>query len=152
MFLDVTSDWLVDRITANVTLQQLSPTSVRLSNTLLAREFSTSPDWATTDLYSAAHGSALRAISPEAIVSLDDTEYNIGGLVAVESDSVTPCPVPSGVGPPGQCPVAYLNRSQLYAANDSAFHYVGHSTTSRLDTPFPWTPGARHTRTDAAWP
>ena len=62
-----------------------------LGNTLFSRVFASTTDgaWATWDLQT-SHGSALRAMSPEAIVTLDNISYNIGGLVPVNSDG-SPC-------------------------------------------------------------
>jgi len=129
-----------------------SSTVFSLGNGLLARSFATTSDggWGTWDIQTLSHGSALRAISPEAIVSLDNTSYYIGGLVTVTPDDM-PCPAPQGVGPTGSCPVAYLNRTQRYAVNQSAFQYVNHST-SLPEAPFPWKPGSRHSRTSINWP
>ena len=83
---------------------------------------------------------APRAFSPEAVVELDGYTYHVGGLVLTRADDPTAvCATPSGAGPPGSCPVAYLNRSQPYIGNISAFQYVSHAT-SLPTAPFPWTP------------
>ena len=158
-------DWLVDDVSstaqaslnANITPfnQADTYTLLSLSNGLLTREFAVgygkaAGGFGTWDIRTHSHGSALRAFSPEAIITLDSTTYYIGGLVPIHPDG-TVCPEPSGVGPPGSCAVAYLNRSQLYSPNTSAFMYTGHKTSSPV-APFPWVPGSRHTRNDTNWP
>jgi hypothetical protein len=158
------TDWLVDKITAVAAVRE-GPAPVHqasrfklltLDNMLLTREFAIGIGdsvgaFGTWDISTAPHGSALRAFGPEAIVALDNTTYTIGGLVPVKADGKTACSAPSGVGPSGSCPVAYLNRTQLYAANRSAFQYVNH-TVGTPQAPFPWRPGSRHTREDTQWP
>ena len=42
--------------------------------------FALEPDWATWDV-ATTRGSALRGVSPEATVTLDGIQYNVGGLV-----------------------------------------------------------------------
>ena len=155
-------DWLRDDVvSATASLQPSDPLPDRIQNSsnlyvlgngLLSRVFATTTDgaWATWDIITATDGSALRAMSPEATLTLDQTTYHIGGLVPITLDGA-PCAAPSGVGPTGSCPVAYSNSSQRYAVNGSAFQYVNHST-SLPEAPFPWKPGSRHSRSTVNWP
>jgi len=85
-----TLDWLRDDSTsATASLQPSDPLAGRiqnssylysLGNTLLSRVFATTTDggWGTWDIWTVTDGSALRALSPEAIVKLDNIAYNIG--------------------------------------------------------------------------
>lgn len=135
-------DWLVDEITTRTTLQNLDDRTVALGNGLISRVFSVSPDWSTWDI-ATSRGSALRGTSPEAKVTLDGIEYNVGGLVPLKQDRKTLCPQPFGLTKVSDnCPTAYFNRSTPMGANASAFSYSGHITTTPT-APFPWTP-ARH--------
>eukprot|EP01052_Picozoa_sp_SAG31_P050571 SAG31_NODE_11601_length_1014_cov_1.240437_1_plen_300_part_01 len=131
------------------TLVALDARTLALSNGLLARVFTTAPDWATWDVQT-SRGSALRAISPEAFVTLDNRTYPVGGMVPLRDDGKTPCPLPAGVGPADNCPTAFFNRSTPYGANELAFHYLNHSITRRLTRPFEWSP-KRHAP-PVAWP
>ncbi len=67
-------DWLISDITWPTTLTNTTQGTLLLSNGLVAREFALRPDFGTVDLYSFAEkSSALRAINPEAIVSLGES-------------------------------------------------------------------------------
>ena len=79
-------------------------------------------------------GQMLRATAPEATIVLDNTTYNVGGLL-------------------GQSEFAFLNASLLtrLQADPGAFWFTGH----RIGPPqkrFEWTPGARHSDSTLAWP
>ena len=79
--------------------------SVTLTNGLISRTFRLYPDFGTVDFRSEVKGkSLLRAINPEARVTLDGFEYAIGGLQAnVKHD--------------------FLNRSAVeYTLDPNAFH------------------------------
>ena len=134
-------DWLLHQPAQMpaVELKALNKNTVALTNGLLARVFTLSPDWATWDVQT-SRGSALRAISPEAFVTLGNRTYQVGGLVPLKDDGKTPCPLPHGVGPADNCPTAYFNRSTRYGRNASAFRYLNHSTSSALTKPFEWSP------------
>eukprot|EP01079_Euglenida_sp_SAG-EU17-18_P007468 gene7468-1334_t len=77
----------------------------------------------------------LRAPSPEAVVSLDGTTYNVGGLV-------------------GQKEFAFLNLTTLkhLGADPQAFGYKSHRTGGSPRKRYEWTPGARHSDSTASWP
>jgi hypothetical protein len=130
-----------------VQLQQLDNYTVALTNGLVARVFAVSPFFATWDI-ATLRGSALRAVSDEATVTLDGRTYSVGGAMPLLENGKE-CPLPHGVGPVDNCATAYFNRSNPYGANASAFAYVAH-WTSVPTAPFPWRP-ARHAP-DMPWP
>ena len=139
------SDWLLEgnpRLSpAVVTLKTLDNDTISLSNGLLARVFAIKPFFATWDIATSS-GSALRAISEEATVTLDGKKYAVGGAIPLLADG-TACPLPKGVGPVDNCPTAYFNRSTAYGPPlNGAFTYSTH-WTSAPTKPFPWKP-ARH--------
>ena len=108
--------------------------TITLTNGLISREFATTPDFGTVDYRSEIKAkSLLRAIYPEATVTLDGTQYAIGGLQADIKHS-------------------YLNRSALQlSVNPNAFHFAGYTTTSPV-APFHWEPGLRGSPRDVSWP
>jgi hypothetical protein len=134
------ADWLLQDPTnaSPVVLKQLDANTIELTNGLLSRVFAVSPFFATWDLAD-AHGSVLRGLSPEATLTLDGVTYDVGGAVAMKDDGRTVCPLPSGVGPPDNCPTAFFNRTVVYATNAAAFQYAGH-WTSAPQAPFEWAP------------
>eukprot|EP01079_Euglenida_sp_SAG-EU17-18_P008267 gene8267-7596_t len=115
--------------------------AVSLTNGLITRTFVISPNFATVGFDShmepfAANTSLLRAVNPEARITLGGHVYDVGGLIY---ETVTR---------------AYLNKTQLYGtakADPAAFTYVGH-TTSAPEAPFPWTIGSRNSFSDYQWP
>jgi hypothetical protein len=129
-------DWLVDKITDVTTVTNTSSGTLLLSNTLISREFLLDPDFATIDFRDlhTTNSSLLRCVKPEAIITLNGIEYNIGG-----------------VKPNAQC--AYFNRtdfSRNKALDTQAFHF----STYKVDTPkapFAYTP-KRFAPTDIQWP
>lgn len=129
------SDWLVNDITIPSTLQKSPSGSLVLTNGLIAREFITSPGFATNDFYSfEQESSLLRALSPEARIALDGVTYNVGGIKT-------------------DIPRAYLNRSAL--ANDKnadplSFQFVQYKTMPPV-APFPYKPN-RGAPKQIQWP
>lgn len=105
-----------------------------LTNGLITREFILSPDFGTVDFRSLTTGkSILRAIYPEAYVTINGTQYPVGGLEANVKHS-------------------YLNRTGLeFTVNPNAFHFSAY-TNSSPETPFHWEPGLRHAPSDVNWP
>ncbi|ELU10770.1 hypothetical protein CAPTEDRAFT_200204 [Capitella teleta] len=128
-------DWLVEEVNTPSQLKYTKQGTLLLSNGLIGREFLLSPDFSTVDFYSyEKQASLLRALNPEAVISLDGIVYNISGLLT-------------------NIPRAYLNRtalSQDKQANINAFHYVSHSTHSP-QAPFKYTP-KRGAPKDTKWP
>ena len=129
-------DWLVDKVTDATTLTETSSGTLLLSNTLISREFLLDPDFATIDFRDlhTTNSSLLRCVKPEAIITLDGVEYNIGG-----------------VKPNTQC--AYFNRTDFNrnrALDDLAFHYSTHEVSTPV-APFSYTP-IRGAPADIQWP
>ena len=106
-----------------------------LSNGLISRQFILSPGFGTIDFSSlSAQRTILRAITPEATVTLDGLTYNVGGLNYSGTTA------------------AYLNRTALKLINDSyAFQFANYSISEPV-APFHWKPGLRHSPADAKWP
>jgi len=159
-------DWLITRggdaergrtAPSNTTAQlvQLDQRTVALSNNLVARVFTLEPEWSTWDIVSAGRGSALRAPTPEAMVTLDQTEYAVGGMTLNLNASTFPSCTQSKDSwyPDGQhaeaCPTGWWNRSLSLQRNPTAFRYVNHSV-SAPQAPFHWQP-ARHAP-ETPWP
>lgn len=121
--INVRGDWLRSDFTEPVTLNTQQKGKLTLTNGLIARSFDYSIDFVTTDFYSHEYNaSLLRAINPEAIISLDGLIYPIGGVVS-------------------NMPRAYLDRDLLMLSkqNDKAFHYDSHQIVAQ-DVPYPYTP------------
>jgi hypothetical protein len=147
------TDWLLQpdpRLSPAVpTLVHLDDKTIALTNGLLARVFAIDPFFATWDV-ATSRGSAIRAVSEEATVTLDGTTYAVGGGIPLLDDgSGGACPLPRGIGPVNNCPTAYLNRSTPFGPNSSAFQFAGF-WTSQPTAPFPWQQ-ARHAP-DMPWP
>jgi hypothetical protein len=172
------ADWLVSSpSTPSVVRTWSSPdavpafAAVELRNGLLSRAFSTKPNWATVDYRSFLDQpdgeSLLRAISPEARVTL--ACFGGGGGDAVSSSNSSSSSSSSsmqtqtltydvggllGTGAPGGHD-NFLNRTVLASgsavANASAFAYTSHRTEPP-PAPYAWSPGARNSPPDAAWP
>jgi hypothetical protein len=138
-------------------LLQLDTRTVALSNGLVARIFTVSPEWSTWDVVTAGKGSALRAPAPEAVVALDGAEYEVGGLrvdTNASAFAAFACKTSrDNWYPSGQqaeaCPTGWWNRSLPLLQNPAAFQYSGHRTTAP-EAPFAWV-RARHAP-PADWP
>ena len=117
------SDWLISDFSIPTQIMTTNKGTLRLTNGLILREFILSPDFATVDFYSyEKKSSLLRAVGPEAVVTLDNRKYNISGVSS-------------------NIPRAYLNRTALAKNLDkdpSAFHYTGHNVT-KPQAPFKYT-------------
>lgn len=128
------ADWLVQNIEtpSQVTVSD-DGGEMTLSNGLASRTFKTSPNLATTSFRNLSTGAEyLRAIRPEAVVTLDGVRWEIGGLK-------------------GQKDHSYLSPGWLpsLTSGTNAFRFIGH----HLGTPearYPWKP--RYGATPAAWP
>lgn len=106
---------------------------VVLSNGLVSRTFRTSPNFATVDLTNAmTDATVLRGIKPEAVITLDGTRFEVGGLK-------------------GQPDYAYLDPAWLDGLTSApdAFQFTGY-TTGKPEAPYPWHP-KRHAP-DVPWP
>jgi len=134
-----TVDWLVAKTEEQAGVKETDD-RLTLSNGLLAREFVKSPSFGTVSLVLnstadfAGPKEIIRAVKPEAYVQLDEVTYAIGGLGQE------------------QTVLAYLEREMLNLTSDAkAFQYTNHSLASP-ETPYPWTPGTRHSDATASWP
>ncbi len=112
-------DWLVYPVTTKAQIiVSKDDRDIILNNGLVQRSFRLSPDLACIDFKNLLNGQQLlRAIKPEARITLDGVDYPVGGLT-------------------GQKEKAYLlpewvNKLQK---NDSGFHYVSYSVSAL--TPF----------------
>lgn len=129
-------DWLIDKITDVTTLQPTSTGTLLLSNTLISREFLLDPDFATIDFRDlhTTNSSLLRCVKPEAIITLDGIQYNIGGVI-----------------PNIHC--AYFNRTDFWkmkSLDTTAFHYSTYEV-GVPEAPFAYTP-KRFAPSDIQWP
>jgi len=78
----VPKDWLVDPITIKANAYySLDKKNIILYNGLIKRSFRVSPNVACTDFKNMSNGQQLlRAIRPEAIVTIEGVPYEVGGL------------------------------------------------------------------------
>lgn len=127
-------DWLVSGINRNAQVyRDAEGTEVILDNGLIRRVFRLDPNGATVGFENLMLGTTIiRAIKPEAIVSLDGTEYEIGGLT-------------------GQPDHAYLLPEWIdeMQRSPSSFRCVGLATRG-IEAPFEWKQ-KRHA-TNQSWP
>lgn len=117
------SDWLIDGKSRPAELRETGGHGLILDNGLIARAFVVSPNFATVDLINRSAGeSMLRGVKPEARVSINGTEYAIGGLV-------------------GQPDLAYLNPAWLETmqSDPNAFQF-SYYETGAPEARWPWSP------------
>src|SRR3954466_8040291 len=107
-----TTDWLVKPITAKATIyQSANGKDIILYNGLVKRTFRLQPNLTCTEYKNMSNGQQLlRAVMPEAIVIINGTSYNVGGLY-------------------GQKEKAYLLPEWLdnLTAQDSDFHFIAYT-------------------------
>ena len=108
-------DWLTTKIGIKSKLRVIDNGNIiQLSNGLISRSFSLQPGFATIDYYSHEKKSSLiRAIQPEANVTINNVNYLIGGFLT-----------------PGMSR-AYLNRTALSETaipNLLSFQFIGYET------------------------
>lgn len=132
---DAQPDWLLH---PSSFIARATPSSdgneILLDNGLVRRRFRLSPNAATIALDNLMTAeSLLRAVKPEAIITIDSTPIEIGGLT-------------------GQPNHAYLTPQWIDAmmARDSSLRYTGHEVESITER-FPWK-RTRHCAPDAKWP
>jgi len=76
-----TRDWLVDSVPQKAAVYQSGPTEIVLANGLIARRFRVAPNAATVGFENlTTRETLLRAVEPEATVTVDGKKWNIGGL------------------------------------------------------------------------
>ena len=115
-------DWLVNPVTVKAQVyKSADEKDIILYNGLLKRVFRLQPNIACTDYTNLANGQQLlRAIKPEASITIDDKVYAVGGLH-------------------GQKENAYLLPEWInnYTAHDSDFHFLSY-TVSDLSSFLNW--------------
>ena len=115
-------DWLVTPVTVKAQVyKSADEKDIILHNGLLKRVFRLQPNIACTDYTNLANGQQLlRAIKPEASITIDDKVYAVGGLH-------------------GQKENAYLLPEWInnYTAHDSDFHFLSY-TVSDLSSFLNW--------------
>lgn len=106
-------DWLVQVVPQSATVAlSLDGKTLTLQNGLIRRTFRLTPDAATVGLEHLVTGEAfLRAVGPEALVTLDGKEWAVGGLI----------------GQPNQAFLKPEWVAQL-KANPEALHFTGYRT------------------------
>ena len=107
-----TTDWLVKPVTAKATIyQSADEKDIIFYNGFVKRTFRLQPNLTCTEYKNMSNGQQLlRAVMPEAIVIINGTSYNVGGLY-------------------GQKEKAYLLPEWLdnFSANDSDFHFISYT-------------------------
>ena len=128
-------DWLVNPNTPKPTAVDTSvPGRLTLGNGILARSFALSPCFGTVELMRTdVQQTFLRGMSPEAIVSLNGTTFNVGGCVSAQSN-------------PQQ-----FDPSKPLSQDPLAWSYVSYSTSAPVAA-YPWSPSQRYAPPTAVWP
>ena len=129
-------DWLIDGQEYVARLEE-SPggEELTLTNGLISRTFSTSPNGATTGFDNlVTHESVIRSVRPEALIEIDGIEYEVGGLT-------------------GQPIHNYLKKSWIsdLKANPGAFKYTGYSLME-IRAQFEWKKRMEWMPEDLPWP
>ena len=136
-----TKDWLVDKMDEPATVV-VKGANIEIGNGIVSRTFTTTPAFGTIDLTLNAtleyggEQSAFRAMTNESLVTLNGTQYLIGGLRQASTFR------------------AYCNRTELSLlppATENFFKYSNHTVSAPV-APFPWTPGTRHSSKNVNWP
>jgi hypothetical protein len=129
------SDWLLDTTPFSAGVYRTKqPNEIALDNGLVRRTFRLSPNAATVGLDNLVTGAAvLRAVRPEAAVTIDGIRYDVGGLT-------------------GQPNHAFLLPQWLdqMTTNPDAFQFSGFSV-GKPAARFAWKQ-LRHHSPDVAWP
>ncbi len=74
-------DWLLEKPSVKSAVSKMDENAIVLSNGLVSRTFQISPNVATVSLKNLATGEEyVRAVKPEALLTIDSVEYAIGGL------------------------------------------------------------------------
>ncbi len=127
-------DWMVSAVSAEPgVFRSTEPGTITLENGLLRQTFKLSPNAATVGLDHLITGEPiLRAVEPEAALTLDGHAYNIGGLG-------------------GQPDRAYLTPAWIQSLTNhpASFQFTGF-TTGKPTAPFAWK-RVRHSA-DLPWP
>ncbi len=128
-------DWLLDNSPYKAyVIESGQGHELILSNDLIRRVFRTAPNAATVGIDNLMTGeSILRGVKPESLVTIDDVEYEIGGLK-------------------GQPNYAYLKMEWLDSmkSNPSAMQFVGYEISDPI-APFEWKKVRAYAR-GSQWP
>jgi protein-S-isoprenylcysteine O-methyltransferase Ste14 len=127
-------DWLIDNGSYKSRLDSSTVNRLVLTNGLISRTFLLKPDCATIGLDNLEKGVAmLRGVKPEAIVTIDGTEYKVGGLT-------------------GQPNCAYLTEEWIAGlkAVQGGFTFEGY-LSGPINERIAWKQ-VRHSAPDAKWP
>ena len=128
-------DWLIDASSYSAAVYRgQEENEITLSNGLIRRTLRIAPNAATVALDDLrTNESLLRGVKPEALLTINGTEYEVGGLK-------------------GQPNYAYLLPEWIdgLTSNPGAFHYVGHEIGVPEER-MPWK-RVRHHAPDAVWP
>lgn len=128
-------DWLLDPTSFKAEVFRTDQSNeIALDNRLVRRTFRIAPDGATIGLDNLTTGEAmLRGVKPEALVTIDGTDYEVGGLA-------------------GQPNYAYLLPAWIDQLQPSSggFHFAGFEVGQPAER-FAWK-RVRHCGPDAHWP
>ena len=127
------NDWLVQPYSQSATVQETDDQLI-LNNGLIQRRFVTAPNFATVDYTNQrTNTSFLRGIKPEAVLTIDGQEFEVGGLK-------------------GQPDYAYLDEEWIadLKNNPNAFQFCGFQI-GKPEIPYPWE-HRRTTTTPSAYP
>jgi len=130
------SDWLIDGSSFKAQIHEAPEKhSLVLENELIRREFRLAPNAATVAFDNLITGeSVLRAVRPEAIIELNGTRYDVGGLANQ--------PVQNFLKP------EWIDQ---LTAIPGAFQFTGY-TTGRTEARFPWKAHREWMSRDLPWP
>lgn len=130
------SDWLVDPTPYSARVEIAADgSSATLTNGLIARRIRLQPDAATVAFDDLVTGNALvRAVKPEATVTLDGKEFALGGLTGQRVRNFLTAAVEASL-----------------AADPAAFRCTGYERRA-IEAPFAWRPRAHWLSEAMPWP
>jgi len=131
----IQKDWLVDSLDAKAKLYKTGDGKLVLSNGLVSRTFTTTPNGATVALERlSTNESFLRAVRPEAEVVIDGIRFDVGGL---DGQPIHNYLLPEWLG--------------QMRANPKAFRWVD-TQVSATKARFPWKKRLAWMPKDLPWP
>jgi len=128
-------DWLLGKFQEKSRLEEKGETNLVLTNGLISRSFSTTPNGATIGFDNLiSNETVIRSVRPEALIEVDGIEYEVGGLK-------------------GQPAHNYLKQSWIkdMTANPGAFKYTGYSIRD-IEKRFEWKKRMDWLPKDMPWP
>jgi len=132
----VAKDWLVNKVTRKSELyRSIDQKELILSNGLITRHIRITPNAGTVSFKNLVTGEEfLRAVRPEALITLNGKDYKVGGLD----------------GQPGQ---AFFKKEwgELLTSNPKDFQFVGFES-GETKAPFKWKKRPEWLREDLPWP